>query len=332
MSERRRIGVVGTLVWDTIHERDPGRTIVEEWGGIAYALGALEASLPPSWEIFPLIKVGSDLAERAGHFLSRLARVRPEWSILVVPEPNNRVELRYLDAERRTERLSGGVPPWGVQELAPRLASLDALYINFISGFEMDLETALVTRAAFAGPMYADLHSLFLGLTPAGYRTPRELPDSERWLSAFDVVQMNETEFDLLGRASGDPWALAAKVVGRELGAILVTMGPRGAAYVAAPDFESDPMTWSRRRRGLASPAPARSGRIPIPREPVAGDPTGCGDVWGATCFARMLWGDSLEEAMVTATSAAVRNVELRGAEGLHIHLAGRLSRPQGER
>jgi len=29
---------------------------VEEWGGIAYALGGLDASLSPAWEIVPLIK------------------------------------------------------------------------------------------------------------------------------------------------------------------------------------------------------------------------------------------------------------------------------------
>ena len=35
-----KIGVVGSLVWDQIHGRDPLSPPVEEWGGIAYALGA----------------------------------------------------------------------------------------------------------------------------------------------------------------------------------------------------------------------------------------------------------------------------------------------------
>ena len=36
-----RLGVLGTMVWDTIHARDPGRDApIEEWGGIAYALAA----------------------------------------------------------------------------------------------------------------------------------------------------------------------------------------------------------------------------------------------------------------------------------------------------
>ena len=34
-----RLGVVGTLVWDTIHGPDGGDP-VEDWGGIAYSLAA----------------------------------------------------------------------------------------------------------------------------------------------------------------------------------------------------------------------------------------------------------------------------------------------------
>ncbi|NOT08762.1 MAG: hypothetical protein HOP28_11215, partial [Gemmatimonadales bacterium] len=64
-----RVGVLGSLVWDEIHGRDPSTPVVEEWGGIAYALAGLDAHLPAGWEIVPLVKVGSDLAEEANAFL-----------------------------------------------------------------------------------------------------------------------------------------------------------------------------------------------------------------------------------------------------------------------
>ena len=60
MTRRPRLGVVGTLVWDTI-VRDDRPTPIEEWGGIAYALEALSAALPEEWEIVPLLKVGRDV-------------------------------------------------------------------------------------------------------------------------------------------------------------------------------------------------------------------------------------------------------------------------------
>ena len=55
-------------------------------------------------------------------------------------------------------------------------------------------------------------------------------------------------------------------------------------------------------------------------------DPTGCGDVWGATYFSRLLAGDNLGDAIRAAHRAAARNVEHRGASGLADHLRGKLS------
>ena len=72
---RKRLGIVGTFVWDVIHGRDVRTAPVEEWGGIAYALGALDAALPDDWEIVPIIKVGAALWARAQEYL----RTQPEW-------------------------------------------------------------------------------------------------------------------------------------------------------------------------------------------------------------------------------------------------------------
>lgn len=322
----RRLGVVGTMVWDRIHDRHHGRAPTEEWGGIAYGLQALVASLDPDWEIVPLVKVGRDLAEEAHRFLRALERIRVDEGLVVVPEPNNRVELRYFEQARRTERLTGGVPPWIWEELAPRVRDCDALYVNFISGFEMDLETALALRAGYLGPIYADLHSLFLGIGAKGDRFPRELPGWGAWLRCFDAVQMNEEEFELLGRAWGDPWHLAAGVVSPSLKLITVTLGPKGAAYVAGPDFAGDPLSWPATRDRVGAAGPARSRRVAQRGGGADGDPTGCGDVWGATLFARLLGGEELEDAMEHANGMALRNLMHVGAGGLHLHLRGRLA------
>jgi len=70
----RKVGILGSLVWDEIHGRDPAAPPVEEWGGIAYGLAGLDASLPPDWEIVPLIKVGRDLAGEAAAPAARAGR------------------------------------------------------------------------------------------------------------------------------------------------------------------------------------------------------------------------------------------------------------------
>ena len=327
----KRLGVVGTLVWDTIRYRDGQPEQVEAWGGVAYALSAFEAALPDNWEIVPIVKVGSDLSESAWRFLRSFPRIDVETGIRVVPELNNRVELVYTGPERRTERLTGGVPPWLWAELGPLARTCDALYVNFISGFEMELDTARSLRSGFAGPTYADLHSLFLGVGSSGLRVPQELPSWGAWLRCFDAVQMNAEEFELLGRAVGDPWALAAQIVGPELKLITITLGANGAGYVAGAAFNSDPSLWPDTRHRVATPRPARSGIAPAEDSEVMGDPTGCGDVWGATLLAGLLRGDQLEPVMAQANRVAAKNVAHRGASGLHRHLRGRLSTEEDE-
>jgi len=99
-----KVGVIGSLVWDEIHGRDPATGVIEEWGGVAYALAGLDAHLSSEWEIVPLIKVGSDLAGEAREFLSTLRRLAPGARCVEVPVPNNRVVLYYQSAERRCER------------------------------------------------------------------------------------------------------------------------------------------------------------------------------------------------------------------------------------
>ena len=317
-----KLGVIGSLVWDQIHGRDPLAPATEEWGGIAYALGGLDASLPGGWEIVPLIKVGRDLAREAAELLGTLRHLTPGGRCIEVPTPNNRVVLHYQSAERRCERMSGGVPPWTWLELGPMVRDLDAIYLNFISGFELTLGTAQALRQGFDGPIYADLHSLFLGMQHDGIRVLQPLADAAAWFGCFDVVQLNEDEMRQL---SSDPLSLSAQALGAGVSLLVVTLGPRGAAYVAAPGF--DGWAAARSAQGDFSAYAVRTALTPAPAVEVL-DPTGCGDVFGAAACARLLAGDGIEAALRHATTMAARNAALRGAGGLSRHLRGELLVP----
>jgi hypothetical protein len=338
-----KVGILGSLVWDQIYGRDPLAEPVEEWGGAAYALASLDASVAPGWEIVPLIKVGQDLAGKAREFLSGLRHITPGGRCVEVPAPNNRVVLHYYSTERRTERMSGGVPGWTWSELGPMVRDLDALYLNFISGFELALGTAQALRQGFRGPIYVDLHSLLLGMQHDGVRVPRPLQDAASWLGCFDVIQLNEDEMRQL---SPDPLSLAAEAIGAGTSLLIVTLAAKGAAYVAAPGFDG----WADRWTGGQAEgflATSRSGdlRSASARPPVrpsaalrtallpattvdALDPTGCGDVFGAAAAARLFAGDPVEAAIRHANAMAARNAAFRGAGGLSRHLRGELVLP----
>jgi len=317
----KRLGVLGTMVWDTIVGRDPAEPPLEEWGGIGYALAGLDAALPEDWEIVPLIKLGRDLAAPAQKFLAGLSRSGAGARFVEVPEPNPRVKLLYQAEGRRCEGLRGGVPPWSWAELGPMVADLDALYVNFITGFEATLETMQALRHAFHRPLYGDLHSLSLGIRSNGVRHLRPLEEPLAWLLCFDVVQLNEDEMGQLGQ---EPLTLAAAALERGLRAVVVTLGGRGAVYVAS------------RTSDVFGPAPEPAARgagldqtalVPAEGGPLEGDPTGCGDVFGATLVAGLLGGRDLEPAIADANRAARRNVTYRGATGLQHYLRGELAR-----
>ena len=75
----------------------------------------------------------------------------------------------------------------------------------------------------------------------------------------------------------------------------------------------------------MSDVGPLRTALVPVPTMFDSGDPTGCGDVWGATFFSRLLAGDDIAGAMRAAHGAAARNVTFRGASGLTRHLRGEL-------
>lgn len=334
---KKRVGIIGTMVWDVIHGRDRRSVPVEEWGGITYSLSGLDAALPDDWEIVPLTKIGHDLADRARAYLRTLPHMAPDAALIEVPYPNNRVELRYLDDERRAEYLSGGVPGWTWVGLKPVLdaARLDALYINFLSGWELDLATTQLIRAHFTGPIYCDLHMLVMAVQSDGLRVARPLPDVAAWCGCFDVLQVNEEEMQMM---APDSMALAATAMAAGVSCLCVTLGKRGAVYVASPgiDHLSDIPRLAGHTSSLSTSPRGGSNALGavrtalVPAVPARidgpGDPTGCGDVWGATHFSRLLAGDNFTDAIRAANRAASRNVEHRGASGLSKHLRGELS------
>jgi hypothetical protein len=295
-----RLGVLGTLVLDTIHRPGADGEALTDWGGIAYSLAALEAVAPIGWDVFPFIKVGADLRRGADEFLGGLDRVESLAGVLTVSESNNRVDLYYGSKPRRCERLTGGVPGWTWPELSDAASSCDAMIVNFIAGWEIDLETAGHLRSEYDGPVYADVHSLLLAVGPDGIRSLRPLPEWPEWRRCFDVVQMNEEELSALAESDRNPVDEARDSVLHGPETLFVTRGAAGSRWYVRVD-------------GGVSEGEA-------PTEPVAAelaDPTGCGDVWGASCAVSLLAGETAAGAASRANRYAGLAARHRGTMGL---------------
>ncbi len=307
-----RLGVVGTLVWDAIHGPDGGDPH-NDWGGIAYSLAAWGAVAPAGWSVVPIIKVGSDLAPVAERFLAGFDGLATDEFVVRVPEPNNRVDLFYHDHSRRCERLTGGVPGWDADELRPAALSCDAIYVNFISGWELDRSAARLLATDFEGHRWCDIHSLILGAGSGGMREARPLEDRGAWLRAFDLVQMNEDELGFLSSAEGGRSGRLDDLLSDGPEVVFVTLGADGAEWAIAPGS-----------RWLTDSEAGRSGSLAAEDldEAATTDPTGCGDVWGISCFASLLQGDPVPEAARRANRLAATTAALSGTAGLADRLA----------
>jgi hypothetical protein len=268
MSREREIGVIGTVVEDTIDR--PAEATVHDMGGTYHSVIAMSVLLPEGTVAVPITPVGEDTLERVRADWSGLPRISLE-GLRSVPEVNNKVHLEYDAAGGREETLTGGVPPLSWAELEPWTARVSAWCWNFIAGSEVDRETFERVKRASAGPIHLDVHNLLLGPRREGKpREHRRLEDWEGWVEGVTWVQVNEIEAGLLatGRAAPLPrigeGALAARVQGLGVEGLLITRGARGATWHprGAPAFEAP-----------AGPGPAV-------------DPTGCGDVFGAAWVA----------------------------------------------
>ena len=63
----RRLGAIGTLVWD--HIDNPFAAPPEpreQWGGAVYSFAALSAACPRGWRVDPIVKVGADVHIKMG--------------------------------------------------------------------------------------------------------------------------------------------------------------------------------------------------------------------------------------------------------------------------
>jgi hypothetical protein len=317
----RRLGVMGTMVWDRVFSQGEASP-TESWGGLSYALEAFGASLPGNWEVVPIVRVGRDRVESAREYLGGMERVGKLSGVLESPFDAVTVERRYFDGWRRQERILGAERPWTQEELSPLFSELDALYLNFITGFEMDLETARSLKTVWPFPLYADLHSLFLDKDEDGRRSIRTIPRWREWVGAFDMVQMNEEEFGTLARSPEAARAEVESLMGSDLKLLAVTLGADGADYTSTEGFNPDPERWRDDRRADFGGGGILKGRVPLGNEPFSGDPSGCGDVWGATFLSRLLAGDRLETAVAEANRGASRKIGFQGAPGLRHHLS----------
>jgi hypothetical protein len=306
----KRIGIIGQPCIDEIISPN-GEMTSQALGGILYSYAALERAARESAvdiEFLPLTWTSNVDKEIILPFYSLLSRFKDLSKLFPTDTPTNRVRLVYTDETHRSEHCPIILPPITQDELSwVDLASLDGLFINMISGFDISLETLKWIRENTKAYIHLDVHALVLGELSQEPNIPRKLQGLKNWrewVINVDSVQMNEIEVDWLGNPNikneKELLAEIRKLAGKHGSpkTVIVTRSERGATSF---DFIHEKI-WN--------------------KEPAARDiinTTGSGDVFGGLYTLTKTLGTSEQEALWHAEAWAGWNTELRSLEEILI-------------
>jgi len=294
----RRIAVIGTVIKDTIYPYGGGE--VHSLGGIFYTLSVLANLVDEGWQIYPVCRLGSDIYEDVlsrlrGFLCIRNEGIRKESAL------NTRVTLLYETRERRQERLTHRLPPLTLEEMKPVL-DCDVLLVNFITGFEMRLDTFRRVAEEAQGLLYVDFHSLTLDIDEEGKRSYRKPAHWRDWIQGVEVLQMNEMEAATLAGTAPEQ-AESLREFGRSLVTSSVkifnlTLGSRGSWLFYTKD-------------GQAVVEAIEPLRVEV------ADVTGCGDAFAAGFIVSYLQSGDPRRAARDANTVAGLNCTFKGTEEL---------------
>ncbi len=295
-----KIALLGSVVNDTVRPFGGGE--VRGLGGLTYTIVQMALLAPEDWHIYPVCRIGSDIAQRFFALLNQFPNVHRDH-VLVEDRENTRVTLVYESPSERNEYTTEPMAPLTFRELEPVLDAQIAL-VNFITGKDVFLDALQRFSQESDALLYMDFHSLALGIGPDGLRYYRRPPDWHHFVRIPHVLQMNEREARCLAQKDLPSFeALAA--FGLQL---LGGLGERPFVVNLTLDGEGSLLCWQDDEPKWRH----------IPAQQVkAVDPTGCGDSFAAG-FIRKYWetGDPLAAARFANLVAGLK-CTVHGADNL---------------
>ncbi len=258
-----KYGLIGHLCLDVIHLADG--TEVQSYGGIFFSLASLANIVDVGDIIYPVFGVGDVDYDKFIDRIKNYSNVVTD-GIFKFEGLTNRVHLFYQDRKERTECSMHIAKPIEFERLKILLdAGVDGIFINMISGFDIELEVLKRLRKNFNGYIHFDIHSATLGVDERNIRFRRRMLDWKEWLKNVDTVQMNEFE----ARSIGEEWwnddMLAENVLNLGVRAMVITRASLGATVYYFDDE--------------IKRADFKAYEVDVV------DPTGCGDVFGSAFF-----------------------------------------------
>ncbi|MDP3025883.1 MAG: carbohydrate kinase family protein [candidate division Zixibacteria bacterium] len=259
-----KLAVIGTITKDTI--TFPNGKVTRSFGGILYNVLPLAQATQQDIIISPVCNLGSDIYKRVIFYLKEFDNIELS-GISRVGGKNNHVHLFYDRRWHKKEILKNLVPKIEFHQVKPYLDS-DYLLINFISGFDIGLDTLRKIKAKTHSPIFIDVHSLILGITKNGKRFFKAPALWREYLKIADIVQMNFKEMQIISgshlKPENEMKEFARTILNLGPDILLVTRGRKGAL-----------LYYKKSKKIIRYQTSALKVRDFV-------DPTGCGDVFSS--------------------------------------------------
>lgn len=267
----RRLVAIGSPVLDRI-KRFNGKEIFS-WGGITYSLYTfIQLALKDTdlrFQLIPLFKVGNDSFSKS--LISELEKFEfLDLRYISTDGSLHYNRLVYYNERDRYEYFSWGDATLEIKDLLP-LFNEDAYFINYIYADDLPLDVLKSLSSATTGLIYLDVHSLVRKATPKSGKF--QLIKFGQWQSIVplvDLLQMNVLELQAFTgleiKTDEDIFSIIQQFLLLGPKVVLITNGgePGYIGYRVGGKHQIQKF-------------------YPESVKPV--DPTGCGDVFGATFF-----------------------------------------------
>jgi sugar/nucleoside kinase (ribokinase family) len=272
-----KILLIGSSVEDTIHASGK---VYHRPGGIYYSVLGLTSAYTPE-ELY-LYTYRSD----SQYYLFEEVYKNLRHDYIINTDKIPHIHLHIHDEGERTEVYQNITGKLYQNDLPDEfLKSLDGVYINMITGFEMSPDDIRELRKKTGAFIYMDIHSLTRDYLPDGSRPQRKLTNIKDWISDIDALQANEYEITTCGD-SNEPDEIAGGLISAGLKHLFVTRGEEGADYYSSEDGTLKKKNF-------------------IPAKTRTVNKVGCGDVFGIVNFYTYLLKRDTEQSVITANKAA---------------------------
>lgn len=192
------------------------------------------------------------------------------------------IHLNVFEKKERHERYENITDKLTVPFEA--LNKFDGIFINMITGFDINVEDLQQIRKNYNGLIYLDVHSLARGIDDNYRRDFRKIPEVDNWISSVDILQANDHELCTLSEKISEK-EIAEELLQCGIKIVLVTKGERGASLYTMKNEKVISLT--------------------IPAIQVeTKNKVGCGDVFGAAFFSSYIKDKKMEKAFTLANIA----------------------------